>query len=55
VDREITKSSEVQQLRVELYAWQDYIRRRNCDTADDSNCKIVNGVNVRASGINSLY
>jgi hypothetical protein len=38
-------------------AWQDYIIRRNCDTADDrnSNCKIVNGVNVRASGINSLY
>jgi hypothetical protein len=28
-----------------------------CDTADDSNsnCKIVNCVNVRVSGINSLY
>jgi hypothetical protein len=39
-DREITESSEVQQLRVELY-------RVNCDTVDGSNCKIVNGVSVR--------
>jgi hypothetical protein len=56
VDREITESSEVQHLRVELYRvnGSDY-RRSNCDTADGSNCKIVNGVNVRASGINSLY
>jgi hypothetical protein len=30
-------------------------RISNCDTVDGSNCKIVNGVNVRASGINSLY
>jgi hypothetical protein len=31
----------------------DY-RRSICDTADGSNCKIVNCVTVRASGINSL-
>jgi hypothetical protein len=65
VDREITESSEVQDLRVELYRvnGSDYrirvngsdYRISNCDTADGSNCKIVNGVNVRASGINSLY
>jgi hypothetical protein len=56
VDHEITKSSEVQQLRVELYRvnGSDY-RISNCDTVDGSNCKIVNGVNVRASGRNSLY
>jgi hypothetical protein len=56
VDREITESSEVQQLRVELYRvnGSDY-RISNCDTLDGSNCKIVNGVNLRASGINSLY
>jgi hypothetical protein len=56
VDREITESSEVQQLRVELYRvnGSDY-SRSNCDTADGSNCKIVNGVNGRVSGINSLY
>jgi hypothetical protein len=56
VDREITEFSEVQQLRVELYRvnGSDYITT-NCDTVDGSNCKIVNGVNVRASGINSLY
>jgi hypothetical protein len=56
VDREITESSEVQQLRVELYRvnGSDY-RINNCDTVDGSNCKIVNGVNVRASGINSQY
>jgi hypothetical protein len=52
----ITEFSEVQQLRVELYQvhGHDY-SRSNCDTVDGSNCKIVNGVNVRASGINSLY
>jgi hypothetical protein len=56
VDREITESSEVQQLRVELYRvnGSDY-RISNRDTVDGSNCKIVNRVNVRASGINSLY
>jgi hypothetical protein len=56
VDCEITESSEVQQLRVELYRviGSDY-RISNCDTADCSNCKIVNCVTVRASGINSLY
>jgi hypothetical protein len=56
VDREISESSEVQQLRVELYRvnGSDY-SRSNCDTVDGSNCKIVNGVNVRVSGINSLY
>jgi hypothetical protein len=56
VDREITESSEVQQLRVELYRvnGSDY-RTSNCDTADGSNYKIVNCVSVRASGINSLY
>jgi hypothetical protein len=47
VDHEITESSEVQHLRVELYRvnGNDY-RISNCDTADGSNCKIVNGVNV---------
>jgi hypothetical protein len=56
VDREITESSEVQQLRVQLYRvhGSDY-RRSNCETAHGSNCQIVNCVNVRASGINSLY
>jgi hypothetical protein len=56
VDREITKSSEFQQLRVELYRvnGNDY-RISNCDSADGSNCEIVNCVNLRASGINSLY
>jgi hypothetical protein len=49
----IAESSEVRHLRIELYR-KDY-RISNCDTADDSNCEIVNGVNVRASGINSLY
>jgi hypothetical protein len=43
----------VKSIVIELYR-KDY-RRRNCDTADGSNCEIVNGVNVRASGINSLY
>jgi hypothetical protein len=56
VDREITESSEVQHLRVELYRvnGSDY-RISNCDTVDGSNCKIVNCMSVRASGINSLY
>jgi hypothetical protein len=50
VDREITESSEVQQLRVELYRvhGSDY-RISNCDTVDGSNCKIVNCVSVRAN------
>jgi hypothetical protein len=50
VDREITESSEVQQLRIELYRanGSDY-RISNCDTVDGNNCKIVNGVNVRAN------
>jgi hypothetical protein len=56
VDREITESSEVQQLRVQLYRvnGSDSSRRCNCDTADGSNCEIVNCVTVKASGINSL-
>jgi hypothetical protein len=50
----IVKSpSPVKSIATELYR-NDY-RRCNCDTADGSNCEIVNGVNVRASGINSLY
>jgi hypothetical protein len=50
VDREITESSEVQQLRVELYRvlGSDY-RISSCDTADGSNCEIVNCVTVRAN------
>jgi hypothetical protein len=52
VDRKITESSEVQQLRDELYRvnGSDY-RTSNCDTADDSicNCEIVNCVSVRAN------
>jgi hypothetical protein len=50
VDREITESSEVQPLRVELYRvhGRDY-SRSNCDTLDGSNCKIVNCVAVRAN------
>jgi hypothetical protein len=47
VDREITESSEVQQLRVELYK-KDY-RRSIWDTADGSTCVIVNCVSVRAN------
>jgi hypothetical protein len=56
VDREITESSEVQQLRVEWHRvhGRDY-RISNRDTVDGSTCKIVNGVNVRASAVNSLY
>jgi hypothetical protein len=50
VDREITESIEVRQLQVELYRanGSDY-RISNCDTADDSNCEIVNCVSVRAN------
>jgi hypothetical protein len=50
VDREITESSEVQHLRVELYRvnGSDY-RISNCYTADGSDYVIVNGVNVRAN------
>jgi hypothetical protein len=51
VDREITESSEVQQLQVELCRvhGSDSSRRSNCDTADGSNCVIVNCMNVRAN------
>jgi hypothetical protein len=51
VVREVTESSEVQQLRVEWYRvhGKDYIRISNCDTADGSNCEIVNCVSVRAN------
>jgi hypothetical protein len=50
VDRETTESSEVQQLRVELYRvnGSDY-RISNRDIVDGSNCKIVNCVSVRAN------
>jgi hypothetical protein len=50
VDREITESSEVQQLRDEPYRvnGSDY-RTSNCDTVDGSNCKIVNRASVRAN------
>jgi hypothetical protein len=46
----IAESSEVQQLRVELYLMNgsDY-RISNCDTAGTRNCKIVDGVSVRAN------
>jgi hypothetical protein len=52
VDREITESSEVQQLRVQLYRvhGSDSSRRSNCDAADGNNGEIVNCVNVRANG-----
>jgi hypothetical protein len=50
VDREITESSEVQQLRVELYRVNGSDDRiSNCDTADGSNYEIVNLVSVRAN------
>jgi hypothetical protein len=50
----IVKSlSSVKSIVIELYR-NDY-RTSNCDTANGSTCDIVNGVNVRASGINSLY
>jgi hypothetical protein len=50
VDREIIESSEVQQLRVELYRVNGSVyRTSNCITVDGSNCKIVNGVSVRAN------
>jgi hypothetical protein len=50
VDPEITESSEVQQLRVELYRvyGSDY-RLSNCDTADGSNGVIVSCISVRAN------
>jgi hypothetical protein len=39
VNQEVTESSEVQQLRVEWHRVHDsYYSRRNCDTADGSNC-----------------
>jgi hypothetical protein len=51
VDREITESSEVQQLQVPLYRvhGSDSSRRCNCDTADGSSCEIVNCVTVRVN------
>jgi hypothetical protein len=51
VDREITESSEVQTLQVELYRanGKDYIRISNCDTADGSNGEIVNCISVQAN------
>jgi hypothetical protein len=51
VDREITESSEVQQLRVEWHRMngKDYIRRRNCDTVGGSNGVTVNCIFVRAN------
>jgi hypothetical protein len=50
VHREITESSEVQHLRVELYRvhGRDY-RTRNCDTADGSNGVTVSCISVRAN------
>jgi hypothetical protein len=44
-------------IQYELYRVNrsDSSRRSNCDTADGSSCEIVNCVNVRVSGINSLY
>jgi hypothetical protein len=50
VDREITESNEVQQLRVQLYRvhGKDY-RRSVSNTADGSNCKIKNCISERAS------
>jgi hypothetical protein len=47
VAREITESSEVQQPRVQLYRVNDSDYRISiCETADGSNCKIVNDVNA---------
>jgi hypothetical protein len=42
---------EVQQLQVEWHRvnGKDYIRRRNCDTADGSTCVIVNCISVQAN------
>jgi hypothetical protein len=56
VDREITESSEVQHLRVELYRvhGSDY-RISNCDTADDSNFNCKSCECKSECGINSLY
>jgi hypothetical protein len=50
VDREITMSSEVQQLRVEWHRVHgcDY-STSNCDTADGSNGVTVNRISVRAN------
>jgi hypothetical protein len=51
VDCEITVSSEVQQLRVEWHRVNgtDYIRRRNCDTADGSNGVTLICISVRVN------
>jgi hypothetical protein len=50
VDREITESSEVQQLRVELYRVNGSDNRRsNCNTANGSNGVTVSCISVRAN------
>jgi hypothetical protein len=51
VDREITESSEVQQLRVQVYRvnGSDCSRKCNCDAADGSNGESVKCISVRAS------
>jgi hypothetical protein len=56
VDREITESSEVQQLKVQLYQGhgRDY-SRSNCYTADDSNCNYELCEYKSECAINSLY
>jgi hypothetical protein len=45
------RRSELKPIVIELYRvnGSDYSGRRNCDTADDSNCETVNCVTVRAS------
>jgi hypothetical protein len=48
----VKSPSPVKSIVIELYR-NDY-RRSIWDTADGSTCVIVNCVNVRASGINSL-
>jgi hypothetical protein len=53
VSSSLAIASPVKSIVIELYR-KDY-RRSNCDTADGRKCEIVNGVNVRASGINSLH
>jgi hypothetical protein len=56
VDRGIIESSKVQQIRVEWHRVHGSdCGSSTCETADGSNCQIVICVNVRASGINSLY
>jgi hypothetical protein len=56
VNQEVTESSEVQQLRVQLYQvnGSDSSRRCNCDTAACSNSGTVNCVCKSECGINLL-